>query len=360
MEITTNFEVLTTDKAINALEGNVSWKSPSNIALVKYWGKYGNQLPSNPSVSFTLKNAHTIMQMAYKKGSGKVVLYFEEKRNEAFEARIAKYIKSIDAIYPFLQDLDLEIHSSNSFPHSAGIASSASAMSALCLCLCNIEQNIFGTLQNQDDFLHKASYLSRLASGSASRSVYPKLGQWGKHVAIKGSSNEYAIDVSQSVDPIFHTFKNSILIASAKEKSVSSSAGHQLMENNPYAPVRFQQANDNLENLMIAMKNGDLDTFIEIVEEEALTLHALMMTSKPSYVLMQPNSLALIEKVRAFRAKTKLPICFTLDAGPNLHVLYPEKITEQVQEFIQNECKPLCENGLIIEDEVGEGAQKIL
>ena len=359
METITNFEALTISAAHNDLTGKVAWKSPSNIALVKYWGKYGRQLPSNPSVSFTLKNAHTIMSMNYKEGTGKVVLFFEKKRNEAFENRIAKFIKSIEEIYPFLQDLDLEIHSDNSFPHSAGIASSASAMSALCLCLCNIEQNIFNTLENEDEFLHKASYLSRLASGSASRSVYPKLGQWGKHSAIKDSNNEYAIDVSQSVDPIFHTFKNSILIASAKEKSVSSSAGHQLMENNPYAPVRFQQANDNLESLMIAMKNGDLDSFIEIVEEEALTLHALMMTSKPSYVLMKANSLALIEKVREFRATTKLPICFTLDAGPNLHVLYPANIATQVQEFIQKECKPLCENGLIIEDEVGEGAEKI-
>ena len=359
MEIMTNFEALSLSTAKNNLSGNVAWKSPSNIALVKYWGKYGNQLPSNPSVSFTLKNAHTIMQMKYKEGTGNVTLYFENKRNEAFEARISKFIKSINEIYPFLQSLDLEIHSSNSFPHSAGIASSASAMSALCLCLCNIEQNIFGTLQNHDDFLHKASYLSRLASGSASRSVYPKLGQWGFHQDIKGSNNEFAIDVSNNVAPIFHTFKNSILIASAKEKSVSSSAGHQLMENNPYAQVRFQQANDNLKNLMTAMKEGDLETFIEIVEEEALTLHALMMTSKPSYVLMKPNSLALIEKIRAFREKTKLPICFTLDAGPNLHVLYPANIAEEVQVFIQNECKTLCENGLIIEDEVGEGAFKV-
>lgn len=359
METITSFEVKSINQAINELKGEVAWRSPSNIALVKYWGKYGNQLPSNPSVSFTLKNAHTNMRVAYKAGKGKVVLYFEEKRNEAFEKRMAKYIKSIDEIYPFLQDLDLEIHSNNSFPHSAGIASSASAMSALCLCLCNIEQNIFNTLQNEDDFLHKASYLSRLASGSASRSVYPKLGQWGFHKNIEGSNNEFAIDVSQEVDPVFHTFKNSILIASAKEKSVSSSAGHQLMENNPYAPVRFQQANDNLENLMIAMKEGDMDTFIEIVEEEALTLHALMMTSKPSYVLMKANSLALIEKVREFRRTTKLPICFTLDAGPNLHVLYPANITAQVQEFIQKECKPLCENGLIIEDEVGDGSEKL-
>ena len=350
------YEALDISSAKKSLKGTIAWRSPSNIALVKYWGKYGRQLPSNPSVSFTLKNAHTNMRMSFQEGSGKVVLFFEGKRNEAFEARMAKFMKSINDIYPFLQNLDFEIHSDNSFPHSAGIASSASAMSALCLCLCSIEQEIFGSLQDHDEFLQKASYLSRLASGSACRSVYPKLGQWGYHEDIKGSTNDFAIDVSGEVDPIFHSFKNSILIASAKEKSVSSSAGHQLMEDNPFAPVRFKQANDNLKALMTAMKEGDMASFIEIVEEEALTLHALMMTSKPSYVLMKPNSLALIEKVRGFRNKTGLPVCFTLDAGPNLHVLYPAHIAEEVQAFIQSECKPLCENGLIIEDEVGEGA----
>lgn len=341
------------------IANEIAWRSPSNIALVKYWGKYGRQLPSNPSVSFTLKNAHTDMKLKYKSGNGKVDLYFEGKKNEAFEKRIAKFIKSIDDIYPFLQKIDLEIHSSNSFPHSAGIASSASAMSALALCLCSIEKAIFNTLNNEDDFLKKASYIARLASGSAARSVYPKLAQWGNFATLADATNEYALNVSQQVDAVFHTFKNSILIASAEEKSVSSSAGHQLMENNPFAPVRFQQANDNLSKLLKAMKNGDMDTFIEIVEQEALTLHALMMTSTPSYILMRPSTLQMIEKIRTFRAKTSLPLCFTLDAGPNIHLLYPEKISKQVQTFIQENLLQHCENGLIIEDEVGEGAVKL-
>jgi diphosphomevalonate decarboxylase len=339
--------------------GKTAWRSPSNIALVKYWGKYGRQLPSNPSVSFTLKNAHTDMEMSYAEGSGKVTLYFEGKRNESFEKRIAKFIVSINDIYPFLQKVDLEIHSENSFPHSAGIASSASAMSALALCLCSIEKDVFGTLQTEQEFLQKASYLARLASGSAARSVYPKLAQWGDHADTNGATNELAIDVHKEVDSVFHSFKNSILIASAQEKSVSSSAGHQLMENNPFAPVRFAQANTNLTRLMHSMKVADMDTFIEIVEQEALTLHALMMTSTPSYILMRPATLVMIEKIRAYRNETGLPVCFTLDAGPNIHLLYPASIADKIQQFIQNELKQHCENGLIIEDEVGDGAEKL-
>lgn len=340
------------------ISGETTWKSPSNIALVKYWGKYGRQLPSNPSVSFTLENAYSKTTIHYKNGSGKVTLFFEGEKNEAFGLKIEKFMKSVEDINPFYQELDYEISSTNSFPHSAGIASSASAMSALCMGLCEIENGLFGNLSDEAFFLKKASYLSRLASGSAARSVYPKLGQWGEHKDIQGSSNLYAIDVHERVDPIFHTFKNSILIASSAVKEISSTLGHKMMNENPYADVRFKQAHDNLGKLMIAMENGDLNTFIEIVELEALTLHALMMTSNPSFILLQPSTIIMIDRIRKFRNKTGLPVCFTLDAGPNIHLLYPENIAKEIQKFIKDELLELCENGVIIEDEVGNGSVK--
>lgn len=352
-------EFINLEKVANkTVNGETTWKSPSNIALVKYWGKYGRQLPSNPSVSFTLENAFSKTTLKYTNGTGKVTLFFEGEKNEAFGAKIEKFMKSVEDICPFYQELDYEIHSTNSFPHSAGIASSASAMSALCMGLCEIENDLFGNLSDKNVFLKKASYLSRLASGSASRSVYPKLGQWGEHAEIPGSSNLYAIDVHESVDPIFHTFKNSILIASSAVKEVSSTLGHKMMNENPYAEVRFKQAHENLSKLMTAMKNGDLDTFMQIVELEALTLHALMMTSNPSFILLQPSTIVMIDRIRKFRKSTGLPVCFTLDAGPNIHLLYPENIAKEVQKFVQDELLELCENGVIIEDEVGNGSVK--
>jgi len=340
------------------IQGKTCWKSPSNIALVKYWGKYGRQKPANASVSFTLENAFSKTTIKYKNGKGKVNLFFEGEKNTAFGEKIEKFIKSVEDINPFYLELDYEISSTNSFPHSAGIASSASAMSALCMGLCDIENEIFRNLNDKEFFLQKASYLSRLASGSASRSVYQKLGQWGEHKDIEGSSNLYAIDVHDRVDPVFHTFKNSILIASSAVKEVSSTLGHKMMNENPYAERRFEQANENLKKLMQAMKIGDLDTFMEIVELEALTLHALMMTSSPSFILLQPSTIVMIDKIRKFRKATNLPVCFTLDAGPNIHLLYPEKIASEVQAFIQKELKQLCENDTIIEDKVGNGSIK--
>ncbi|MFT5385355.1 MAG: diphosphomevalonate decarboxylase, partial [Saprospiraceae bacterium] len=104
---------------------------------------------------------------------------------------------------------------------------------------------------------------------------------------------------------------------------------------------------------------GDFDAFGRIAENEALTLHALMMMSNPSYILMHPNSLAMIEKVRQFRQDTSTPLYFSLDAGPNLHLLYPDEVTLPVKEFINSELLPLCENGEMIADKAGEGPLEV-
>src|SRR5690554_254305 len=115
-------------------EGIVSWKSPSNIALVKYWGKYDVQLPRNASISFTLNNAYTEMSIHYYKlpqTSEKINInfLFEGMKNEKFEKKIESFLSSIINHFPFLTEYQLSINSQNSFPHSTGIASSASSMS---------------------------------------------------------------------------------------------------------------------------------------------------------------------------------------------------------------------------------------
>lgn len=343
--------------------GKVRWRSPSNIALVKYWGKYGQQLPRNPSISLTLTQAatDTTIHFSLKKSDREIDLdfYFEGQHRPDFSLRIEKFLQSLLPLYPFLKQLHLRMESSNSFPHSAGIASSASSMSALALALCSLEQRFFGTLAYEGEFMRKASYLARLGSGSASRSIYPYVSVWGEHADIPAASNEYAIPFAEDVDKIFHTYHDDILIISKAEKSVSSGAGHNLMEGNPYADSRYLQAGQRLARLTAAMRSGDLTTFGQITEAEALTLHALMMTSQPSYLLMEPNSLAAIRQVQAFREATGHPLYFTLDAGPNLHLLYPDSIATEVKNFIRTELTPLCQDGIYIADRCGKGPEEL-
>ena len=354
--------------------GRVGWQCPSNIALVKYWGKRGKQLPQNPSISFTLSKCCTETFVEFEKADRfGFSFFFEGKENPAFGAKIEKFLLDNQTFFPFINQLHLKVESRNSFPHSSGIASSASSMSAFVMGLIEIESLLVGLSTGSKALvdsvpepvegpinMQKASYFSRLASGSAARSVFPAMALWGKTEVYEGSSDEYAVSLAEDIHPVFKTYHDSILIVSGEAKSVSSRAGHALMEGNPYAPARYAQANENIKNLLSALKSGDLDSFINITESEALQLHALMMCSNPSFILMKANTLNIINEIRSFREETKIPICFTLDAGPNVHLLYPDSDAEKVKHFIHDHLAAYCVDNKWIADHVGDGPKKLL
>lgn len=342
--------------------GKVSWQAPSNIALVKYWGKYGEQLPKNASVSFTLSHCHTTTTLAFEpKETAEdfdFKVYLEGVRETGFEPKIAQFFKRVAPYVPFLKEYAFTITTSNSFPHSSGIASSASGMSALALCLMEMEK------QMQPDItaaysMQKASFLARLGSGSACRSVEGSLVVWGSHPDIENSTQLFGIPYPYAVHPNFKNYQDTILLVDKGEKQVSSTVGHDLMHDHPFAEQRFTQANTNLEKLIPVFKNGNLDAFIEIVESEALALHAMMMTSMPYFILIKPNTLEIINRIWKFRKATGSHVCFTLDAGANVHVLYPEAEKGKVFDFIKNELIAYCQNEQYICDIVGNGAKKL-
>jgi diphosphomevalonate decarboxylase len=330
---------------------------PSNIAIVKYWGKYGNQLPRNASISFTLTNAVSDTEVIYSPSESEktqIKFLFEGKEKPSFLPKIEKFFSNIEAYVPFIKNADFVISSSNSFPHSSGIASSASGMGAMAMCLCDIESQMTG----QPLDIQKASTIARLGSGSACRSIYNEMAVWGKHEAYH-SSNEYAVEFGDQLHTVFKTYHDDILIVSDKEKSVSSTAGHGLMDTNVYASVRYQQAQDNMTKLRSILINGEVDEFGILAESEAMTLHALMMCSNPSFILIQPKTIEVINAIRNFRAETNLPVYFTLDAGPNVHILYPDNISDKVSDFIKTELLHFSPQKLLIEDKVGNGPLKI-
>jgi diphosphomevalonate decarboxylase len=343
--------------------GETKWNCPANIALVKYWGKKPVQLPLNPSLSFSLMESRTVMQIRYAVDAGlkgmSLDYVFEDKENKEFEERIRRYLGQISRFLPFLQHARLHIQSHNTFPHSTGIASSASAFGALALSMCQLESEIFGTLPEGNLFSQKASFLARLGSGSAARSVYPGFVLWGKMTGFKTSADESAIPLDSDVHPVFRTLCDSILVVSTQKKQVSSSEGHEHMEDHPFGRDRIKQAGFNLGRILHALQAGDEVEFTRVVEEEALTLQALMMTARRGYWLMKSNTLEIIRLIQEFRHNEKLPVCFTLDAGPNVHLLYPEMCRDKIQSFIQSGLLQLCENGKVIHDKVGNGPVKL-
>ncbi|MEM9001649.1 MAG: diphosphomevalonate decarboxylase [Bacteroidota bacterium] len=345
-------------------EGKVTWKAPSNIALVKYWGKKENQIPQNPSVSFTLDASSTTTSLSFKKADQQLKdfsfeLIFEGKEKPDFKPKIATFFKRVAPYVPFLKAYHFTVDTSNSFPHSSGIASSASAMAALALCLTSIEKQL-GSAMDEAYFIKKASFLARLGSGSACRSVEGGLVQWGKHGSIPESSDLFGMRYPYEVHHSFSNFQDTILLVDKGQKQVSSSVGHNLMHGHPFAASRFDQAIHHLNDLQAIFSEGNLEGFIKIIESEALTLHAMMMASTPYFILMKPNTLEIINRIWQFREATRTHVCFTLDAGANVHVLYPEAEKESVFQFIQDELVAYCENGHYICDRIGKGARQLI
>jgi diphosphomevalonate decarboxylase len=348
---------------ITLKNGSFEWSSPSNIALVKYWGKKENQVPANPSISFTLNNCKTSTRLNFTEkvnnNDFSFDLLFEGKPKEDFKPKIQKFFERIEVYCPFLKEFHFTIDTQNTFPHSSGIASSASGMAALAMTIMSLEKALNPSI-TEEYFYQKASFLARLGSGSACRSVKGSVVVWGENDSIDGSSDLFGIEFPSTIHQNFKNYQDTILLVDKGEKQVSSTIGHDLMHNHPYAARRFEQAHENLSKIKTILENGNIDEFIKIVESEALTLHAMMMTSMPYFILMKPNTLEIINKIWKFRIENNIPVCFTLDAGANVHVLYPENNKEIILQFIKDELVGYCQNGQYICDEIGFGSQLIM
>lgn len=331
------------------------WQAPSNIAIVKYWGKYGIQLPCNSSISLTLDAALTETQVEARpnsSGGPEVLFYLDGQREERFEPKIWALLQLLGEDCLFWKTHALHISSSNTFPHSAGIASSASGMAALALCLLDLELAFLGK-ERPANFFALASNWARLGSGSACRSLYGGFVSWGASEGLN-SSLETGAPLPIDIHPVFLGMKDTILLIDQAEKKVSSTVGHGLMVNHWFSERRFLQAESNIQRLLNILKEGDSEGFVELAEAEALSLHAMMMTSASNYLLMRPNTIAAIEEIRSFRKQTGLPVCFTLDAGPNVHVLYPNSIESRVQSLLEHLSNEYCE-GKRLDDRMGNG-----
>ncbi len=325
---------------------------PSNIALIKYWGKYAGQIPANPSISYTLSNCHTKTEINFDPAASFAVKVNLDGREEVkFGEKIEKYFRSIEVYLPWILQGAYEINTVNTFPHSSGIASSASGFGAIAKCLMQLDAS-FNGLADEEFIRKKASFLARIGSGSACRSLYEGLVVWGETTEVEGSSDLFAVQYpTEQVHDIFRDFNDWVLLIHEGQKAVSSTVGHGLMDSNPYAKRRFLEARENFVPLKKILKEGDLTAFIRLVEHEALTLHAMMMMSTPAFILMQSGTLEVINKIWQFRKETGLPLFFTLDAGANVHLLFPEnENSNAIKDFIETELKPFAQNGGIVKD----------
>ncbi len=322
---------------------NIDLCSWPNIALIKYWGKKSGQTPLNPSLSVNLNRAQT-------RFTGQISVHDQKKaqlRLNQFEDKLQKKLDEFSLQHSWVNQLLLELQSENNFPHSCGIASSASSMSAFAKVLAFSYQSFF----DERPSMEQISSWARFFSGSACRSIEKGWFLWGQTELHANTSDFYSVKIDQ-IHPSFSQLCDTILIFDDSVKQLSSTEGHQLMENHPQKNQRRQRANERLEQLLKALAEGQTEKFCHLVEAEALDLHFLMMTGLRPYSLLSGLSLEMIKSMWKFREEQNLFITFTIDAGPNLHLIYPLKNQNMIQRWLADH--PLKDSFTCFEDTLGE------
>jgi diphosphomevalonate decarboxylase len=293
---------------------------PSNIAFIKYWGKSNleHQWPSNDSISMTLEKSFSTTKTKILERADEHRFYFMDKllnKNDSFCQKIFKHLDMIEKRFLFKKKLEIKSH--NSFPTSAGIASSASGFAALTLAsLCAWSNSkSLKELDNKGFNLQIIAQLSRLGSGSACRSLLDGYIIWKRN-------NHYQDQNIRQLFPKNHwQLANTILIVSTKPKKISSSQGHMLAPTSPLFNVRLASLKEKQYSLLDALKNKNIKQLGEIIESEALEMHAIMMSSKEHINYFEKDTSKILAWIREIRIYKKLQIYFTLDAGPNIHVI---------------------------------------
>ncbi len=297
--------------------------APSNIAFSKYWGKQNDELtlPLNDSISMSLDQVktHTTVEFADQYDQDQVLIGDETHPLQLVSGK--KKSRVTDQL-GFLREkagieLKAKVVSQNNFPMGAGIASSASAFSALtAACLEALEIEVDKKEQ---------SILTRLAgSGSATRSVFGGFVRWYHS---DQSENCFA---KQLYKPGYWSLADLILVVSSKHKKYSFLSGHQLAQTSPFLQAKVKQtkkANDQLEG---AFKSKDFSLLGEVIEQEMFSLHSVAMTSDPSILYWSAETIDILKEVRQLR-REGLEVYATLDAGPNVHLIMEQKNLDTIE-----------------------------
>jgi diphosphomevalonate decarboxylase len=287
-----------------------------NIAFVKYWGNRDEtiNIPSNGSISMNLDGLSTRTSVAFEPALSADVLRLNGRlvSGPALQ-RVSQFLDIVRKLARL--DLFARVESSNDFPMGAGIASSASAFAALGLAA----STAAGLSLSERDL----SRLARRASGSACRSIPAGFVEW-----LAGEKDEDSF-ASSIAPPDYWELCDCIAVVSSEQKPTSSSEGHALANTSPLQPARLVKVRQDLELCRRAILARDFDGLAAVTELESNLMHAVMITSTPPLFYWQAASLAVMQVVTKWR-KSGFPACYTLDAGPNVHVLCPADMVAQV------------------------------
>jgi diphosphomevalonate decarboxylase len=282
----------------------------ANIAFIKYWGNRDNtlRLPSNSSISMNLDGLYTRTTVSFQPSLPYDQLIING--HEVMGAGLDRISYILDIIRGMANIHErAEVMSENNFPSGAGIASSASAFAALALA----GSKAAGLSLSESEL----SRLARRGSGSAARSIPGGFVEWQA-----GTSEEDSFAYSIA-EPNHWGLVDCIAIVSTLHKKTGSTEGHSIAGTSPLQAARVADAPRRLEICRNAILERDFNAFASIVELDSDMMHAVMMTSTPALHYWKPASLEVMNCVRQWRVEG-IPVCYTVDAGPNVHVICPE------------------------------------
>ena len=278
-----------------------------NIALIKYWGDIDplRHIPANGSISMNLAELVTLTQVSFDPAlSGDLLLINDKNITGNSMERVSVFLNKVRRMAAI--STYARVESYNNFPISAGLASSASAFAALSLAATTAA----GLKLDEKDL----SSLARIGSGSACRSIPAGFVEWK---AGQDDTDSYAYTIAP---PEHWDLVDCIAVVSKQAKSASSATGHSLASTSPLQSARLADAPRRLELCREAIMQRDFDQLAVVVELDSNLMHAIMITSSPPLLYWQAATVTVMQAVQNWR-NAGLPCCYTVDAGPNVHVL---------------------------------------
>jgi diphosphomevalonate decarboxylase len=299
--------------------------APSNIALIKYWGKEsGNhQIPLNSSLSFTLGGfrSHTTVR---PEDSSRFFL------NGAPAQLPARMQATLDELFRYLgQQTPLRIESVNTFPTACGIASSASGGAALIGALSDALH--LSDLFSEGEHTLWLTEGARLLSGSATRSVVSSAFVVWERLPGRQETQTYAIKAHEEFQRLAH----GVVMIDPRPKAISSSQGHQGAATSPFFSLRDAAIPFLLENVQKALLGGDWPTLMMCTEHDAFALHAIMQTMQPPVCYLSKMTTIFLAAFITKRHQHRLRALWTIDAGPNIHLLCPQQDVQALKDILQ-------------------------
>ncbi len=287
--------------------------APSNIAFIKYWGKKDEvlRLPENGSISMNLSNLLTTTTVEFnpKFTEDSIIINGEKEVNQGSRA-----IKHLDRIRKLANiQTKAKVVTVNNFPIGTGLSSSASGFAALSLA---------GAAAAGLNLTEKElSILARQGSGSACRSIPDGFVEW-----LDGDTSEtsYAVSLYGSD---YWEIADVVAVVSKNKKEVSSTEGQKMASSSIFFPVRLANIKQKITLIKQYLKAKDFSAFGELLEAEALELHAIMLTSRPSLIYLLPGSLKIMHLTKKWRAEG-LEVYFTVNTGQDIHLIVQKKDVE--------------------------------